>query len=101
MPPTLPLDQEYALERWLKEQGIQDVDVLMYSGDEYNVTGEDLGMVSRGNDEVARPCVKFNMKTAGAGMMGGLTGDNLPDEQRGNTRCWASCSTERCCRRRG
>ena len=82
LPPTLPLDQEYALERWLKEQGIQDIDVLMYSGDQYNVTGENLGMVSRGNDEVARPCVRFNMKTSGAGLMGGLTGDNLPDEQR-------------------
>jgi len=83
LPSTLRLDQEYAFEQWLKEQGIQDVDVLMYSGDTHNVTGEDLGMVSRGYDEVARPCVLFNMKAAAAGKMGGLTGDNLPDEQRG------------------
>jgi SecD/SecF fusion protein len=83
LPPTLPLDQEYALEQWLKDQSIQDLDVLMYVGDEYNVTGENLGMVSRGYDEVAQPCVMFNMKTSGAGLMGGLTGDNLPDEQRG------------------
>lgn len=80
---NLPLDQEYGLERWLKEQRIQDIDVLMYAGDEYNVTGENLGMVSRGYDEVANPCVHFNMKGVGAGLMGGLTGDNLPDEQRG------------------
>ena len=80
---NLPLDQEYALERWLKEQGIQDIDVLMYAGDEYNITGENLGMVSRGYDEFASPCVHFNMKGVGAGLMGGLTGDNLPDEQRG------------------
>jgi len=83
LPATLRWEQEYALERWLKEQGIQDVDVLMYTGDEHNVTGENLGMVSRGYDEVARPCVTFNMKTSGAGLMGGLTGENLPDEQRG------------------
>jgi SecD/SecF fusion protein len=83
LPTTLRWDQEYALEQWLKEQGIQDVDVLMYTGDEHNVSGENLGMVSSGYDEVARPCVMFNMKTSGAGLMGGLTGENLPDEQRG------------------
>ncbi len=83
LPPNLPSGTDYPLETWLKEQGIQDIDVLMYTGDEYNVTGENLGMVSRGYDEVASPCVHFNMKAAGAGLMGGLTGDNLPDEQRG------------------
>ena len=80
---NVSLDQEYGLERWLKEQGISDIDVLMYTGDEYGVSGENLGMVSRGNDELANPCVHFNMKASGAGLMGGLTGDNLPDEQRG------------------
>ncbi len=83
VPQNLPRDQEYALERWLKEQGIAEIDVLMYAGDEYNVSGEDLGVCSRGYDEVANPCVLFNMKAGGAGLMGGLTADNLPDEQRG------------------
>lgn len=83
LPPNLPAGTDYPLETWLKQQAIQDIDVLMYTGDGFNVTGENLGMVSRGYDELASPCVHFNMKAAGAGLMGGLTGDNLPDEQRG------------------
>ncbi len=83
LPSTIRWDREYALEHWLKDEGIHDIDVLMYTGDEQHVTGENLGMVSSGNDEMARPCVLFNMKASGAGLMGGLTGENLPDEQRG------------------
>lgn len=83
LPPNLPLGEQYALERWLKQQGIQDIDVLMYAADGYDVTGEHLGVVSRSYDEVANPCVHFNMNGTGAGLMGGLTGDNLPDAQRG------------------
>jgi SecD/SecF fusion protein len=73
---------EHPLEQWLRDEGIKEIDILMATDDEINVTGDDLGMVSRGYDEVARPCVKFNMKGQGIGKMGALTRMNLPEEQR-------------------
>nr|MBC8872210.1 protein translocase subunit SecD [Planctomycetota bacterium] len=61
-----------------------EIDVLMVVDEDtrFHVKGEHLGMVSRGYDETMRPCVRFNMRGQGAGLMGALTGSNLPDEQR-------------------
>jgi len=61
-----------------------EIDVLMIVDEDprFHVKGEHLGMVSRDFDETMRPCVRFNMRGQGAGLMGALTGSNLPDEQR-------------------
>ncbi|MBC8873418.1 MAG: hypothetical protein H8E44_28610, partial [Planctomycetes bacterium] len=56
-----------------------EIDVLMIVDEDprFHVKGEHLGMVSRGYDETMRPCVRFNMRGQGAGLMGALTGSNL------------------------
>ena len=73
---------EGALARWVAEQGIQEIDVLMATDDGFDVTGAHLGMVSRSWDETARPSVAFNMRGQGVGLMAGLTGANLPARDR-------------------
>ncbi|MCL4206811.1 MAG: protein translocase subunit SecD, partial [Pirellulaceae bacterium] len=82
VPPAVRGGDELALPRWVAEQGIKEIDVLMAVNDGFNVTGSDLGMVSSSWDETARPCVNFNMRGQGVGMMGGLTGSNLPARDR-------------------
>ena len=82
LPPTLRYDDEFFLERWMQEEGIEEIEVLMATDDGFDVTGAHLGLVSRGYDEVARPCVKFNMNGQGVELMRALTGSNLPDEHR-------------------
>jgi SecD/SecF fusion protein len=82
VPPSVRGGDELALARWVAEQGIKEIDVLMAVNDGFNVTGSDLGMVSSSWDETARPCVNFNMRGQGVGLMGGLTGSNLPARDR-------------------
>jgi SecD/SecF fusion protein len=82
VPPSVRGGDELALARWVAEQEIKEIDVLMAVNDGFNVTGSDLGMVSSSWDETARPCVNFNMRGQGVGLMGGLTGSNLPARDR-------------------
>jgi SecD/SecF fusion protein len=78
VPPALRGADGAALARWVAEQGIKEIDVLMAVDDGFDVTGAHLGMVSSSWDETARPCVRFRMRGQGIGLMGGLTGSNLP-----------------------
>lgn len=80
--PPAARNQEQGLGIWLRDQEIEEIDVLMATDDGFNVTGSDLGMVSRSWDEMANPCVNFNMKGQGVGLMAGLTGSNLPAKDR-------------------
>lgn len=74
--------QKHALERWLDQQGIEDVEVLM-AIDDYDMTGDHLAMIDRSMDETLRPCINFSMSPQGAKRMQALTGENLPDQQAG------------------
>jgi len=74
--------EQHALERYLIEQGIEEIDVLMIVDKDIDVMGSHLGMVSAEHDEVMRPCVRFNMTGEGSRRMAVLTGTNLPDEVR-------------------
>lgn len=86
-PADLAFDHEHALERWLQEQGIAEIDVLMATDDGFDVTGAYLARVRRGVDELAHPCVEFSMNRQGAALMAGLTSSYLPDTSRGFYRC--------------
>ncbi|HID24572.1 MAG TPA: hypothetical protein EYP14_19535 [Planctomycetaceae bacterium] len=73
--------EEHALERYLMEHGIEEIDVLVIVDKDIDVTGSHFGMVSRGYDETMRPCIRFNMQGEGARRMAMVTGSNLPDAQ--------------------
>ncbi|MFO0904857.1 MAG: protein translocase subunit SecD [Pirellulales bacterium] len=64
---------------YLKEIGVEEIDVLMAANDGQNVVGADLGAVSTGFDNL-NPKVDFSTKSdESARRMGVLTGANLPD----------------------
>ena len=71
-----------SLEETLTNNGIEEIDVLMATTDRSNVTGEDLGVVTKGVDETMRPCVNFSLKGTGADRFDLLTRQNLPDRDR-------------------
>ncbi|MCA9143021.1 MAG: protein translocase subunit SecD [Planctomycetaceae bacterium] len=74
-------DRELEFTRYIKSLGIEEIDVLMETNDPYNVTGNHLGAVSRGNDERLRPCIMFNLKqsSGGVGRFADLTTDYGPE----------------------
>lgn len=78
---TLWSADERALERWLSELEVENVEVLMAVDDGFDVTGAHLSFVSRAFDEAGQPCIAFSMKGEGAALMAGLTGANLPHSQ--------------------
>lgn len=69
-------------EKWLEEEGIDDLEVLVVepSRPEFDVQGDDLGMVAKDYDEMTNLCVSFSLNSAGAARMGTLTSSNLPDQ---------------------
>ena len=82
--PPLNMNEEYALENWMKRQEIADVDVLMAleaGGEAYvNVTGDDLASaVMEFDGKTGEPTVGFKMTTEGAGKMLRMTVRNQPD----------------------
>jgi len=65
---------------------IESVDVLVRvdSVPEYNIKGSHLRSSSAGtNSEDMSPCIFFSMDGLGAKLMGALTGDHMPDKNRG------------------
>ncbi|MCA9176828.1 MAG: protein translocase subunit SecD [Planctomycetales bacterium] len=79
--PAMPrTTEDQALEKWLKENNAENLQVLMAVNDGYNVTGDFLAMASSSFDENARPCVNFQMSPAGATRFGALTHANRPTE---------------------
>lgn len=82
LPPAVRAGDGAVLAGWVEEQGIREIDVLMAVDDGFDVTGAHLGMVSSSWDETAQPSVRFRMRGQGVGLMGGLTGSNLPARDR-------------------
>ncbi len=86
----LPADQssfteeERGFERWLKENNIEEIDVLMAldPDPEARVTGTDLAVVTSGYADLQQ-CVNFRLTGAGAIKFSGLTGDYLQDNVTG------------------
>jgi len=79
IPADRRFDENYRLEDYLQEQGIKEIDVLVWTHDGYDVNGSHLGAVSSSFDEQLVPCVNFNMRGAGAALFGGLTSSNVPE----------------------
>ncbi len=71
-----------ALEQWLKNEGITDIDVLMAlerdSESFVDVSGDDLSNATFTYDKMGRPAVDFNLHAQGAIKMMNLTGMNQP-----------------------
>jgi SecD/SecF fusion protein len=75
-----------SFERWLQQQNIADIEVLMATDDGFDVTGRHFASARAGFDELVYPCINFDMTTEGAALFGGLTGSNLPDSSTGHYR---------------
>ncbi len=82
LPASFDAIEEHALERYLMEHGIEEIDVLLFVDKDLSLTGEHLGMVGRGYDETMRPMVRFGTRGRGIAILAALTGSNLPDKQR-------------------
>lgn len=70
--PSVPDDQDKERREFTKYVdglGIGRLEVLMATDDGFDVQGKDLGAVSRGTDESLRPCILFNLKSAGGGVV--------------------------------
>jgi preprotein translocase subunit SecD len=78
LPPTFDYRDTHGLEKYLAEQKIAEIEVLLYYDDGFDVTGAHLRTVTLGRDQLLRPCVHFDMNAAGAARMGGLTGTSQP-----------------------
>lgn len=75
-----PDQPEYRFERWLAEQGVSEVDVLVAADDGYDVSGKHFQKAVKTYDDLAMPMVSFEMTKEGAIRLGGLTSDYLPEE---------------------
>ena len=65
-------------ELWLKDQGHEEIEVLMYT-DDVEITGKDLSSTRSDFDQQGRPSISFTMKGNKADDMAELTGGNIPE----------------------
>ncbi len=72
-------DDPIAFEKWLFDQGIEEIQILMATNDGVDVTGKMLATV-RTDFENFSPCVAFTMTRGGSTLFGNLTGNNLPTD---------------------
>lgn len=63
-----------------RKQGDRKVLEVLVVRDAYNVTGQYLDHVQSGVDGRGQPCVRFAFNKTGARLFGGLTQENLPDD---------------------
>jgi SecD/SecF fusion protein len=84
LPSSLAAGQDTGLEiaRYLREQGIRDLQVLMVVNDRLQVTGEDLSYAASGFDTDGAPMVRFSLKDKGSSRFLALTQNNMPDGNR-------------------
>jgi SecD/SecF fusion protein len=83
-PPSMNPDDRYAFEKWMLQQGIKDVEVLMalqgIGGKPYaEVQGDDLASAATQFDKLGQPVVEFRLTGEGSRKMMGLTSANQPD----------------------
>jgi SecD/SecF fusion protein len=83
LPATLASGEQHAVERFLAEQGVDDIELLMAIDDGFDVNGSHLATVTRELDETGQPCLNFALGGEGAKKMEGLTTLALPDQRRG------------------
>jgi SecD/SecF fusion protein len=69
-------------QAYLKEQGIEQVDILMNVDPDRKVEGGDLANARVSTNEVGNYIVQFTMKADGAIRMGQLTGENISEPNR-------------------
>ncbi len=81
--PQLNMDEDYPVEKWLAEQGIKEVDVLMaleVAGKPYAVVaGDDLASAATEFDKIGQPVVAFRLTGSGSSNMLQMTAANQPD----------------------
>ncbi len=81
--PMLNTENNFALEKYLKAQGIRGVDVLMalqFAGKPYaQVVGDDLSSAAMEFDKTGQPTVSFKLTPKGAQQMVRMTSINQPD----------------------
>lgn len=66
-----------ALEAYMNERGIRNLDVLMVYDSLFSIRGDDLSLAYAGIDEAFRPAIHFTMRTDGSIKMGQVTQENL------------------------
>ncbi len=71
-------DAEAKIVRWMGQQNINEIEVLMISDPQLNITGEDLAFAASAYDESGNPSVAFTLKDAGSGKFFALTTNNAP-----------------------
>jgi SecD/SecF fusion protein len=74
------------LERWLDEQDIPEVQVLLATDDGFDITAAHVAEATPVRDEQDRPSLTVRMRADGANRLAGLTGTNLPDRPRNHYR---------------
>lgn len=72
-------NQRQSLGDYLAEHGIENVDVLVFTKDDCNVTGKYLSTVAASVDEYSNPCINFRLNNTGAQFFRHLTTANRPD----------------------
>ncbi len=69
---------EFMTARWLQDQGINDLEVLMIVDPELDIKGEDLAFAASTFDQNGNPAVAFNLTDSGSGRFFALTTNNSP-----------------------
>ena len=70
-----------ATAAWMKQDGLENIQVLMAVDPELDVTGEDIAFSSTGYDRDGSPLVRFKLTDQGSGRFLALTTNNAPDGQ--------------------
>ncbi len=69
---------EFMTARWLQDQGINDLEVLMIVDPDLDIKGEDLAFAASTFDQNGNPAVAFNLTDSGSGRFFALTTNNSP-----------------------
>jgi SecD/SecF fusion protein len=67
--------------KWMKDNGLENIQVLMAVDPDLDVTGEDIAFSSTGYDRDGSPLVRFKLTDQGSGIFLALTTNNAPDGQ--------------------
>jgi len=70
-----------ATAAWMKQNGLENIQVLMSVDPDLDVTGEDIAFSSTGYDRDGSPLVRFKLTDQGSGRFLALTTNNAPDGQ--------------------
>lgn len=77
-PEVMGENANYEIARWIKQQGMADIETLMIVDPDLDVKGDDLAFASNTFDQNGAPAVSFNLTDAGSGKFSVLTTNNLP-----------------------